>query len=615
MPEYITANLVPLSSVRHSSDLDVSIDEENNLVVETKSLNQFLETSPEEISFPVIWDKISFLTLEIRLASGEGKGHLRIIGAKRSLSFDWQIDSETKQLTFPLTELPLVTEAHDAFRVKSIELKIDTIGAFYFKNIRIAAENSLRKEILIDEFGQRVNSEWDNKILEKDNFEDRKQLDATTPLPPHSIGDFGGWKGDIKFSGSGYFKLGKTSSGRWWLIDPDGHPFWSFGVGQIGLDIHAYETLYNGREYFFAKEISSHAEGLKINHYKVNSLQKYGSKDTWLKKQKDRLKHWGLNTVGAHSESLLFQNETIPVIVSLPTFSNDNICTTDNWPDIFCHNWQEWFQETVPEILMQWNNQPNLLAYQIGRNLPWSNSRILDSESDSAIKSAWRDFMSEKYSDISEFNGVWESSYTDWDALLNMSELNIPKERNKAEKDKEAFLIHYAEKYFSLLSNIVTSLDEQHLLLGPCFGPELPPDEILKLAGQHFDIICWVAGSQPLDEDTVNKVYSLTERPILITGGAKEKNAASHLVANTADHQPNELAAQYRKDIELALKLPYVLGYHFDSLVDDPISGRIIDDERRNAGLVDITDTPYTSLTDIIRLISTDIYKERLKAN
>jgi len=615
MPEYITANLEPLSSVRHSSDLDVSIDEENNLVIETKSLNQSLETSPEEISLPVIWDKISFLAMEIQLSSGEVKGHLRIIGAKRSLSFDWQIDPETKQLTFPLTELPLVTEAHDAFRVKSIELKVDTKGAFYLKNIRVATEESLKKSILIDQYGQRVSSDWENKIQEKDNFEDRKQLDAEKPLPPHSIGDFGGWKGDIKFSGSGYFKLGKTSSGRWWLIDPDGYPFWSFGVGQVSLDTQAFETLYNGREYYFAKEIGTHAEGLKINHYKVNSLQKYGNKDTWLKKQKDRLKHWGLNTVGTHSESSLFLNENIPVIVSLPTLSNENTCTTDNWPDVFCPNWQEWFQETIPELLMQWNNQPNLLAYQTGRNLPWPNSRILDSESDSAIKSAWRDFMSEKYSEISSFNEVWESSYTDWDDLLNMSELNIPTERNNAEKDKEAFLIHYAEKYFNLLSNIITSLDEQHLFLGPCFGPELPPDEILKLAGQHFDVICWIAGNEPLEEDLISKVYSLTERPILITGGAKEKKSASHLVANTVNYPPNDLLAQYRKDIELALKLPYVLGYHFDSLVDDPISGRIIDDERRSIGLVDIADTPDASLTDMIRSASADIYEERLKSN
>ncbi|MBN2069167.1 MAG: hypothetical protein JW739_05970 [Opitutales bacterium] len=605
MSEKSQAKLNAFCHARMSKNVEVGTAEKG-ILLKLSGEKPYIEASPHELSLPDSWDKVS--SLEIEVASGEApfSGHISLHGHHSKLEL--KIDLEPEKSTIiriPLEELPLIGSIQDPYRIDLIRISAVKESELNLKELTLAVESKLKHKACIDKYGQRIKGTWPHKQPLENG------PDQSLPQTPYPVGNFHGWNGGVKFNPSGFFKLGKTSSGRWWLIDPEGLPFWSFGVGKMGLDIPENETLFGGREDLF-KDGDNLASNLKINFYKSNVLAKEDT-EAWAPKQIERIKAWGLNTIGMHSDIAQFANASIPFVLSLPVNTLKDSCNADNWPDIFDPDWMEWFQEAIPEKVVQWSEHANLLGFYFGTPLPWNNARFLDAEPQSGMKQAWMDFISDRYKEISSFNETWKTSFASWSEVLTMTELNVPKGVAEVINDKEAFLLVYAEQFFSLISTIVTSVNEKHLLLGPAFGPKPPHDDILKIAGNYMDVICWNTGSTPVDTVLLTKVHELTNRPILLCGG-KRLRSGEHRLPSIEDSFPEkEAVAQLEKDIEEAVKLPFVLGYHLDALIDAPISGRMTDGSSESCGLLDIADSPYIEMVAMLRKAATTLYEKRLK--
>jgi hypothetical protein len=63
-----------------------------------------------------------------------------------------------------------------------------------------------------------------------------------------SLDKFGGWNKGLAFKASGFFRTEKRD-GRWYLVTPEGHPFYSLGVNTISPQVN--QTYVAGREYMF----------------------------------------------------------------------------------------------------------------------------------------------------------------------------------------------------------------------------------------------------------------------------------------------------------------------------------------------------------------------------
>jgi hypothetical protein len=63
-----------------------------------------------------------------------------------------------------------------------------------------------------------------------------------------SLDKFGGWNKGPDFKASGFFRTEK-SDGRWYLVTPEGHPFYSLGVNTVAADTS--QTYVAGREWMF----------------------------------------------------------------------------------------------------------------------------------------------------------------------------------------------------------------------------------------------------------------------------------------------------------------------------------------------------------------------------
>ncbi|MEM6312698.1 MAG: beta-agarase, partial [Planctomycetota bacterium] len=71
-------------------------------------------------------------------------------------------------------------------------------------------------------------------------------------------------------------------------------------------------------------------------------------------------------------------------------------------------------------------------------------------------------------------------------------------------------------------------------------------------------------------------------------------------------------ADAYRTYVMSGLAQPHIVGVHWFQYVDQAISGRS-DGENYNAGFVDITDQPYTELTETARELGEKMYELRAK--
>jgi hypothetical protein len=73
-------------------------------------------------------------------------------------------------------------------------------------------------------------------------------------------------------------------------------------------------------------------------------------------------------------------------------------------------------------------------------------------------------------------------------------------------------------------------------------------------------------------------------------------------------------AAAYRDYVRGALRHPQFVGCHWFKYVDEPTTGRPLDEENYQIGFVDIVDTPYAETVAAARALGAEMYRMRAEA-
>lgn len=107
---------------------------------------------------------------------------------------------------------------------------------------------------LVDAYGQSTRGRWPEKVTSDEQLKSaaaKEQQQLKTWLAERaksSLDKFGGWNKGPTFKASGFFRTEKRD-GRWYLVTPEGHPFYSLGVNTVSPDVN--QTYVAGREYMF----------------------------------------------------------------------------------------------------------------------------------------------------------------------------------------------------------------------------------------------------------------------------------------------------------------------------------------------------------------------------
>ncbi|MCY1276323.1 hypothetical protein D9M69_239230 [compost metagenome] len=514
---------------------------------------------------------------------------------------------------------------------------------------------------IIDGFGQASRGDWPEKVKSPEQLAaawkaEGEQLQKWQ-RDPARYDRFGGLLGSLRFEASGFFRSEKRN-GRWWLVTPDGHPFWSLGVNTVNAE--SSQTYVEGREYMFAslprdgeplavfygqsddragvgaQQGRNFGSGRWFDFYAANRFRANGglsgdaAAEAWRERTLQRLNGWGFNSLGNWSAPAFATAQRMPYSVPL-SISGDyaTVSTGYDWwgamPDPFDPRFAMAAERAIAIAARDHREDPWLLGYYADNELAWAGREgpqarfalafgALKLSTDSPAKRAFIKQLKDRYKEHEALAAAWGVQLGAWEDLDAPGyEAPLPDEAHPAiAEDYSAFLRLYADQYFKTLHDSLNWHAPNHLLLGPRFAVSTP--EALASCAQYCDVLSFnlYVPSPQLGYDA-EYVRSL-DKPVLISEfhfGSRDRGPFWGGVAEVYNEQ--QRGESYRKFLAEALKDPQIIGAHWFQYLDQPASGRLLDGENGHIGLVGITDLPFGRFVDAVRKANQQLEKGLLK--
>lgn len=537
--------------------------------------------------------------------------------------------------------------AFDLRRVRSLHIFLNQKGAEEgFSVLRISATNpdGGMKTLsaagflpFVDKYGQFAHGDWPGKIHSDEELvaQGKKEFARLAAHPRSPIRDadkYGGWAGGPQLEATGRFRTEKVD-GKWWLVDPSGHLFFSLGVNAVRL---SSPTGTGGRESYFSwlpgkgdpgfgrfcgRQWTAAAHGFyndaanvpfaTFDFARANAFRKYG--DGWESgfpvRTLARLKRWGLNTVSSWSDAPVQRSGQIPYTVKLST-KGPVIEGSRGWwgklRDPFSAEFAANLRKTAAEESALSGKDPWCIGWFVDNELSWGDDdmaigrAVLESPATQPAKISAVKLLEEKYGNISALGRAWGADFESRDVLLQACVTNAP--------DGDLALIHrhVAAKYYRTVREAVKASAPDILYLG---------SRIAKGSGAVYEECARYCDVVSVNiYDTVPKCDlpgKAADRPMLVSEfhfGATDRGMF-HPGLVAAGSQA-ERAERYRRFVNACLDHPRYVGALWFQWQDQPLTGRP-DGENYATGLVSVTDTPYPELVAAVRKTAADMYRRR----
>ncbi|HEV2445924.1 MAG TPA: hypothetical protein VGS58_08385 [Candidatus Sulfopaludibacter sp.] len=360
---------------------------------------------------------------------------------------------------------------------------------------------------------------------------------------------YGGW---LKLAGvkTGYFHT-QQFDGRWWLVTPDGHAFFSKGVDNVNY----------------------HPEA-------ASSPKPPADTGAWAAAAVRQLRGWNFNTAGAWSVSELYGKGIVyaPVINMAASVQRD-LWLKGGVVDYFSREFRDAAERVAQRMCAPHAKDPWLLGYFTDNELRWGKD--------------WRsaDSLLESYLKMTEISPGRQKA---WEFLKTRGHTTD----GITDEDKSEFVGLVADEYARATSEAIRRADPNHLVLG-CRFAGYPGDTAMRAAGRYFDVISFHSYSATAPTERLQQIHRLTGKPTMITefsfkamdSGLPNTKGAAKPVATQQDR-----ADGFARYVEALAGLASCVGFHWFEYRDEPKEGRF-DGENSNYGLVKIDFTPWEVMT------------------
>jgi hypothetical protein len=491
----------------------------------------------------------------------------------------------------------------------------------------------------VDEFGQFIHRDWPGKIHGEEDFSrvaEAEREDLAGHPRPADWNPFGGWAEGPRHEATGHFRTERGDDGRWWLIDPLGQRFWSWGVNCLQLTRD--HTPVSGREGYFRwlpepgspfAEFYGESAWAPVGWYRdkgpyrsygfaaANLLRKHGGQ--WptaaARDIRQRLPSWGLNTVGNWSDLALVRGAGIPYCVTVHYAAPEIAASKGHWgrfPDVFDPLFRRQVRAALKQTVGPQADDPHCLGVFVDNELDWGDETALAlatlaSPESQAAKGALVAALQDRYDGIDALNAAWGTRHRSWTGMRNSQRLPEPL-TDQARSDLAGFTEQLAETYFRTVHEELREIAPGILYLGCRFAWR--NDLAVRAAARHCDVL-----SFNLYEDSATD-FTLppgVDMPVLIGEfhfGAIDRGLfhSGLRPARSQEHRAEKL----RRYLRSALGHRNIVGAHWFQYRDQPLTGRG-DGENYQVGLVDVTDHPYAETIAATREIGAQLYRLRAK--
>jgi Beta-galactosidase len=488
----------------------------------------------------------------------------------------------------------------------------------------------------IDQFGQYLHSDWPGKVDSVDDFAARRKQEEQERRAwsgPADWNQYGGWEKGPTLKATGFFYATKHE-GKWWLVDPTGKLYWSYGPTGVGFGgdltpitdrekwfvslpdrskwADAYRTR-RGATYMYYKD--REWEGFDVAS--INLHHKYGAdyRKVVAELSHERLRSWGFNSIGNWSASEVYALRRTPYTV--PIHYEGNLIHY-RMPDIYHPDWEKSVRARMERERGRTNEDPWNVGYFVDNERWWSPrargagiaEETLKNDAQCHAKIKLVELLQQKYPTIAALNEAWGTAHESWQALLDHKQ--PPNMRNpKVLADCGDFGMMWAERYFSTVRDSVKSVAPNIMYLGCRFHGHIDA-ELVKVASKYADVISYNVYDNPPD-GRLNQ-YRRLDVPILSSEwGIESDPLLTPFRGDKSENDPKVRVGKMTGYAERAIRHPLVVGAHFFQYRDQPISGRP-DGEAVLRGFVNITDTPNFELVQANRRIGYELYKMRVEA-
>jgi hypothetical protein len=320
-----------------------------------------------------------------------------------------------------------------------------------------------------------------------------------------------------------FFRVGKSTQGRWWLISPDARPFFYKGVTSVG----------DGRGIFpTTSALSSYTNLIK---------QKYGGdvaqyrKDTF-----ERLRDWNFNALGAWTAEDFFESEMPYTLVLDFAKGEQTPRLTDklHLPDVFDPQWLNAIDRKAKRLVAPRRDSQLLVGYFTDNELSWEGMEIaqfkpeerltekvepfllqvclsLDSDR-SAYQAAWKFVLERHENSLEAVASAWQIPLESQEQIKQYAQKKQALVSPGFLKDSQAFTQAFARRYFEESAKAIHRYDPNHLILGCRFGA--PPNEAVfsQVKRPWVDVVS--ANNYRYNfYDRMDIYYRATQLPVLNT--------------------------------------------------------------------------------------------------
>jgi len=486
----------------------------------------------------------------------------------------------------------------------------------------------------IDTFGQYLHKDWPGKTHSLDDFAARREQEAKDLAAhpgPKDWDKYGGSLTAPALKATGFFRAEKAG-GKWWLVDPDGRLFFSNGIDCVRSQ---EGTPIDNRENWFADfpgKLPEFADFLTRGRARpgqndgrppqmfcfnrANLLRKYGPDWHALSSKiaHERLRSWGLNTIGNWSDESTFLMRLTPYTDSIGSRGSKMIIAGQDsyarFPDAFDASFADALRQSMEAKRGKSAGDAWCIGYFSDNELFWDDDGLslavaaLKSPPEQAAKKVFVADLQAKYGDIAKLNEAWGTAHASWDALL---ESRDAPDQQKAEADLAAFYSKLGEQYFRTAREAVKAVAPSQLYLGCRFAWINP--RAAAAAAKYCDVVSY-------------NIYHRSAADFQFTGGADVPLIIGEFHFGALDRglfHPGAVAvanqearAQAYKDYVLGvLAHPQFVGCHWFQYQDEPVTARGYDKENMQIGFLDVCDTPYPEIIEASRAVGAVLYQRQ----
>jgi hypothetical protein len=388
-----------------------------------------------------------------------------------------------------------------------------------------------------------------------------------------------------------------------WLVRPNGERFFSLGVccvnqGASRKDFDSANPAYA-------------------------AWQHYDNSNLWAKATLTRLKAWRFTTVGGWSDFQALKHCADQDVAFAPVLHIGSTAGAPWW-DMWDPKITDRMEAVAREQILALRDDPRLLGYYSDNEIGWWNAILFKMTLEQAPTSGQRqrlmELLRQTYqNDWSELLRDFEPApgVENWEVLQQHGVIFLRPGGNGIRVERR-FLEVLADRYYSLVRDIIRKYDRRALILGDRYQSFYYP-EVARACARYVDAVSsnlnanWNDGS--FARFYVETLHRLAGKPVIIgefymcardnRSGNKNSRGVYPLVATQ-----KERAAGFRNTLHALLKVPHVIGADWFQYYDQPTHGRF-DGENFNFGFVDIHDRPYEPLAMIASALDPVVLKKR----